>query len=1141
MANAGLHNRVSIRRRFLRSINLREDLSVEDSIRSYIVTPDVREHVEMIVRSLMNAQGPRAWSVTGPYGAGKSAFALFLTDVLCSERGLHSDTRDICTSTMWQGRLLPVVVIGHRGSLMEAIVSALAESIASLDPSAATHIRDAGQSTTADRVWDLFESAIHSVKNRGYNGLFVVVDELGKFLEHAVTHPGSTDLIVLQYLAEEADRHPGEFLFVTILHSAFADYLPTANRVMRAEWQKIQGRFRDLVFSTSLNHHLTLLSMALDAQFEPDLRHSYDAVVDELLADSQMRYLKGREVYRDLLRKCAPIHPVAALLTWPIFRSKMAQNERSLFSFLASHEYKGFAWFLDRQSWERGQPVAFYRLNDLYDYVVNALGSAVSFGEFSTGWAEIADTLDRVDASAPELTKEVVKVVGLLSLYGWAVGLDATPNIVRIALGNAPAVDEALAYLERSQLVIFRRYSGAYRLWEGSDVDLDEEFERAKHQISDRSLAQRLTSIIDLRPVVARKHYIERGTLRTFEVCVIDGSEHALKAVIESGPSSQADGLIVYALSSSEADRLLLVRLACDLTSQLTEQHAPIVIAFPEQVAGLEAVLQELEVWLWIRNNDTRVAGDRAARKELDARIDHFRQRVDSLVGGLFALNGYRHEPQASTWVYRGNVLTFRSGKHFSKWLSDLCDEVYHACPVIPNELINRRHLSSAAVAARRNLMQAMIEKEYEPNLGLTGGAAETTMYHAILAKSGLHKNNGDTGYFDAPNEEWMPVWRAIEQFLSETVTEPKCVTELYQRLAAPPLGIRPGVVPVLLLAFMIRKRHEVALYEDDVYVPGIRIEVMERLTRQPDRFKLRSFKLNPERTALLEQVAMLPRFRVDAARRDHHDHLLLMVVEPLVRFVAGLTPYAKSTKRFNDACIPDLRLAIQKASDPYKLIFEELPKICGTDLNSADGRKSYVERLGNAIIELENAYPNLLAEIEREVYLAFGLESTGSDGLERLRKEAEGVKPWASEPQLKRLVMELTRATAVDWREGIGRVVMDGLSPSHWTDSHVPQFRARLHLLAGDFLRLRELAREHAVAPGSPVVRISVLDGAFKEVRVTTTVPPDLEEPLKALVGEIQALLHRNLVAAGCDSEALRRAVLARALMNEIRGERGE
>ena len=213
----------------------------------------------------------------------------------------------------------------------------------------------------------------------------------------------------------------------------------------------------------------------------------------------------------------------------------MAQNERSLFSFLASYEYKGFSWFNERQNWEqRDLPV--YRLSDLYDYIVHALGSAVAFGEFSTRWSEIADALDRIDASAPELTAEVVKTIGLLNLYGSTVGLDATPEVLRVAVGDATAVEQALRYLNEKNWSFSVATQALIGSGEGSDVDLDQEYERAKHQLGDRSLAERLSDLVELRPMVARKHYVEKGTLRIFDVRVLDGSVDAVQSLIEEGP-----------------------------------------------------------------------------------------------------------------------------------------------------------------------------------------------------------------------------------------------------------------------------------------------------------------------------------------------------------------------------------------------------------------------------------------------------------------------------------------------------------------------------------------------------------------------------------------------------------------------------
>ncbi|HHW11365.1 MAG TPA: hypothetical protein GXX29_15525 [Firmicutes bacterium] len=1133
MTGLEMRNCVRVRSHFFRSINIREDLSSEETIKRYIVTPELEELAETIMQSINDPDGSRAWAITGPYGSGKSAFGLFLTDVLCSDNYLHAKTPSIRLKTGWNQRFLPILVSGHRTRLTQALLSALANAIEPFDPSQALRIRDFPGTDTANSMWHFFDELLSIIKKRGFSGLLVIIDEFGKFLEYAVSNPESEDLIILQYLAEYGDRRVGEFFLITILHSAFADYLPAGSRVMRTEWQKIQGRFRDHVFTTSLNQHLTLLASAIDAELDPEINEAYNDVVQEVLKLHGLRHLRSAEVYTELLRGCVPLHPLTALLTWPVFRGKMAQNERSLFSFLSSHENKGFAWFVDRQVWERGE-VPLYRIADLYDYVVNALGSAVAFGEHATKWSEIADTIDRLDSTAPPLAADVVKTIGMLTMYGPAVGLDASFDAVKIAVGQEREVNAAIAYLEKNEMILYRRYLGAYGIWAGSDIDLDKHYEHARHQLSARSLAERLENIFEISPIVARKHFIETGTLRTFAVRVIDGLPSLIKECIEKGPPEGTDGLIVYVLSDNETDRHSLIDLACQLTAG--SKDSLIIFAFPKFISGLQEVVIELESWLWILNNVPSIKGDRVARNELKARINHFTQRVINLAGRILGLRGCRHEPQVSDWVHNGGTVAFHSARQFASWLSYLCKKVYWASPVIPNELINRRYLSSAAVAARRNLMEAMIEREYEVNLGLEGGAAETTMYFAVLARSGLHKSVGSKGYFDDPGKEWEPLWQAIEDFLEGTQKGPKPVTTLYSILSKPPFGLRLGVLPVVVLAFVLRRRHEVALYENNVYVPGIRVDVIERLSRQPEKFAIRSFKINPAYKALLEQVAKIPLLADKKNDRLCDHERLLGVVEPLVRFVATLNPYAKLTRRFNDARVADVRLVIMRASDPYDLIFKELPQVFGLNLEDNSEAKQFVEGLGNAITELGSAYANLLSEVESELYTAFGLEPWNPDALMQLKKQAASVRQWASTPQLKRFIMEITRDASADWRPGIGRAVMDGVSPSQWTDRDVPEFRARLHLLAGDFVRLLELAKAKEAISGNKVVRVSLLDGTFEETRALTVVPQEWEDKVDILVDKIQSLLKEHLHGGIPENEILRRAVLARALMNETR-----
>ena len=123
----------------------------------------------------------------------------------------------------------------------------------------------------------------------------------------------------------------------------------------------------------------------------------------------------------------------------------------------------------------------------------------------------------------------VVKALGLLWVYGSPVGLRATEEAIALALGDAKAVREALSYLERRSIAVYRKFEEAYGLWEGSDVDLDAHYDEARQQIGRGDLARRLERAVELRPHVARSHYVRTGTLRFFTIKAIDGSAAALE------------------------------------------------------------------------------------------------------------------------------------------------------------------------------------------------------------------------------------------------------------------------------------------------------------------------------------------------------------------------------------------------------------------------------------------------------------------------------------------------------------------------------------------------------------------------------------------------------------------------------------
>ena len=73
-----------VKGRFRRSTHLEKDFLAASQNGDYIVTPTAREALRRLTEGMGNGSPFRAWTLTGPYGVGKSAFAVFLTRLLCA-------------------------------------------------------------------------------------------------------------------------------------------------------------------------------------------------------------------------------------------------------------------------------------------------------------------------------------------------------------------------------------------------------------------------------------------------------------------------------------------------------------------------------------------------------------------------------------------------------------------------------------------------------------------------------------------------------------------------------------------------------------------------------------------------------------------------------------------------------------------------------------------------------------------------------------------------------------------------------------------------------------------------------------------------------------------------------------------------
>lgn len=1124
MTQSLLGDIITIRGRFQRSVQLTRDWQEQDAIQDYLLTPTAQELALQITRGAIFEEGSRSWSITGPYGSGKSAFALFLTDMMASDRPKHPEAQSLRRESGLDGRsFLPVLTVGQRSSLVPNLLQSLSDSLADFDDSLSTEVMKVASSRDfSDReAVAIFEQAAIQAGKSAFGGLLIIIDEFGKFLEYAAQHPDSADLLVMQDLAELAARSKVPIILLTILHSAFAEYLSVLDETRRAEWRKVQGRFTDVAFLEPPEQFLRLTGAAIEWKQNNGAATLYSRGVEQLFGTSAFDEARKRFSLEKLLPECAPLHPITALLLWPLFRSKLAQNERSLFAFLMDRGPYGFQEFLSLVSL-RETALHFFQVDRLYDYVVTALGQAVFLGDRSRRWVNIEHACDRVAADAPPLAEAVVKVVGLLSLYGAPVGLRASQAVLEVAFDDSEQVAKAIDYLRTTSIIVYRRYDDAFALWEGSDVDLEAAYEEALRHVGYGKRASRLKRTVTLRPVVAKAHYVRKGTLRYFLVDVVDGSKNALKKALTKA-AQPAHGRIVFVLTQNHHEREELIGQAQELTSDPNPSQQLRLFAFPKQMVGLENALQEIEAWTWILENVLQLQGDPVARQEVRTRISHARKQLQDIAGAVLGLSGYLFEPSTSAWVQDGQIHSLSSALDFQRWLSSLCDSVFEKAPGLHNELLNRENISSAAAAGRRLLIEAMVENETQPKLGIIGTPSEYSMYRSLLETGGFHRPEDGVWHFTAPSPEWQPLWQAMTAFLDSTESGRRPLTELIAILKAPPFGLREGPIPVLVSALLLTYRDQVALYEEGLFVPTLRIEVLERLTKMPANFEVQQFRLDLAAQEAFAAVGGVLRTMKLTDELDLRPDLL-KIVKPLVVFAARLPEFTKKTKRVNASQATRVRDTLLGARDPYILVFEDLPKVVGVSIDRRERIPQYAEKLRESLVALQQAYPRLLDDIEDHIRKMFKLDGVSTQVRRQLKERAAPLVGYAGDSKLDLFVRKAAQLGDRDWRETLAPVVSKGIPPSRWSDHDVVDFQVRLRHLASDFVRLEELVAEQERSGASRILRIGVLDGHLAESREVISVPAESEEQVNLLAQRIREVLQNR----GSENEDAKRVQLA-------------
>jgi hypothetical protein len=1034
---------VQIARHYRRSVRIDADMGRSEALDGYVLTDTAREALSIMARQIKGSTD-RAFTWTGPYGGGKSSLAVVLASALSGDRAVRRRATDIIgtnvpgfadafqvSSKGW----LVLPVVGKRGSVSAEVAKALDDALGLSKPHKPTQV-------TKDLV-TLAEAG-------QFDGVMVLVDEMGKFLEAAAA--GGEDIHFFQDLAEKAGRCRGQLIIVGLLHQSFRQYASRLGIEAREEWAKIQGRYGDIAFVATGDEVVQLIGNAIETELpHPQSVESARTVAAAIPSVGQSM--------AELLDKCWPLHPITAALLGPASRRQFGQNERSVFGFLSSLEPYGFQDFL--QSWN-GQGT--YQADQYWNYLRANLEQAILASPDGHRWAQAVEAVERAEAKgADALELALAKVLALIDIFRGNSGLLATNEVLQSAIAGTSSqqVTVALEKLSQWRVAVYRKHITSWTIFEGSDFDIEQAVAKVRASFVGVDTAI-LTSMANLHPVVAKRHYHETGTFRWMGVS-LHTLQEAERLAANYKPEKGEFGRFALVLPDRQAvEKDTMTRLAA-LQRDASEA---LVFGVPpnfQLVADLGAELVSLRL---VEENSPELEGDSVARREVAARLLTVKGALEESL---------REAVAKARWLFEGGVKEVDS---LSAEVSDLAEKRFSAGPTVWSELLNRDVLSTNSVKARRDLMHRMVNHGHQKHLDIDGFPAERGLYETLLAETALHGLVAEDTWgftFPLPDDKagLHSLWLSTKEAVSMTGSTGISAADIYARWARPPYGVKLGLMPVFLLAFALGYAEHIAVYRDGMFEPKLTDVDADELLQDPRRFSLRWVDKDSDHIVAVKSIA-------DALRQ--HDFAPvgtspLDVSRSLVKLAFSLSSWAKRTQTVSKHA-KAVRDILLRASDPNRLLLIDLPTTLGVPLTEVG---TVIEPL---LKELLDAYPNMLRRVDRVMAEALDA-ATGTE--EELRERADPISKFGADLRLQGFAARLMkRNESLESIEGILSLAANK-PPRDWTDLDIESALLAVSDLALAFRKAEALINVQGLGLGREAISVVIGTGGTSTVITKT------------------------------------------------------
>lgn len=743
-------------------------------------------------------------------------------------------------------------------------------------------------------VVELYEKVVDKLANYGYEGAYIIYDEFSKYLESSINNATISDIKLLQDFAEKCARSGKKQMHLMLIcHKDIANYIDSQLPKEKVDgWRGVSGRFKHTNLHNNFAQMYEIISEVIQKK-EPYWT-SFVGKHEEQFADLEKRYTENGLIdkanpngVKAAIYGCYPLHPISTFIL-PRLSERVAQNERTLFTFLSADDKHTLSAFLKTADGDFPILTPDY----LYDYFEPLFRKEPYTSDIHKMYRLTSTILQKVEENS--ISSRIIKTISLIYIVEQFEKLppiyDVIVDAYREVVDDTKIISEALADLLNKECIVYLKRSNNFlKLKESSGVDIPQEInkriENLRATLSVRDILNKSSFDSFMYPT---SYNDEHEITRYFDFVFIDSNEFLNVEDWEMKiRNTSADGVVYAIVPQSEEE---IKRIRATLVNGVANDR--VVFCLPKKYVNIEKIAFEYRA---VMDFKAMVVDDELLSDEYDIYIEDLEEVISS-----FIYSYARPENGGADYYYNGEKKAIFRKAQMSALLSRICEETYPHAPIINNESINKNILPTVAINSRSKLLLGLVGTTLEKNLGLSGTGQDISIMRSTLLQTGILENIDTVPTINlTPNDENIRyMLHTIQEFIvGAGVNGEQCFGDLYTRLTSPRygIGLKNGVIPIYIAVVLHLYRNNIVIKKGSSE-QKLTPELLNMINDTPSSFSIVLENWSEEKTAYMNQLEQLFQDYIHEQERSYNSFSYLVMA--MCRWYMALPKYAKEMVR---------------------------------------------------------------------------------------------------------------------------------------------------------------------------------------------------------------------------------------------------